>query len=129
MLPDEIRAGTSEERPEDDCHDDRVVERAHDGDEVRNDIQREGQVGNQRSQEQLVAPRDPPVPYETGAEDCAIGDEGRPCSGIPPAAHDEQHDDERDVDRQPDCRADAEPAPRAHHSTIRGDGEDCRYAR
>jgi hypothetical protein len=99
---------------EDKCNDDGVVELTRDRDEVGNEIERQGQVADEREQEQLATTRNAHVAGEPRDEDDAVRDEGGERAGVATATHENESDHECCVHESQHCGPDQEPAPPRH---------------
>src|SRR4051794_527433 len=60
-LADRRLAARADEVAEDESHENRIVELPRDGDEVRHEIERQSEIGDECDQQQLPTPRDPRI--------------------------------------------------------------------
>ena len=82
-----------------------IVDMPSDGNEVRNEVNRKGEVSDERSEEQLVSPGYAAVAEQTPHEHDAVGDETGHVARVAPAPGDDERHDERGVHDQ-DARRD-----------------------
>ena len=106
MLADELHTAATEHPSKNKGDDDRIVELARHRDEVRYEIERHREVGDQGREQQLVPPTHPPIPQETREQGCAVGHETSPGSRVGPSAEHDQDEDEGQVQRERDARRD-----------------------
>lgn len=109
MLSDQATPGAPQHRAQHNEDEDRVVELARDGDEVRDEVKRECQVGDQPGQQELARPRDPVLSEQALEQNNAVGNEAgdRPSVGSPPDH--EQGDHEEQIKRERGDGGDQEP--------------------
>ena len=77
MLAQELRLGSPDDVAENERDEDRVVELAHDRDEVRDEVERQGDVGDRETDKDSAPPGHTPVSEQAREEDEAVGDEPR----------------------------------------------------
>lgn len=89
MLLHELPTAAAEDRAQDQGDEDRVVELARNGDEVGDEVERHGQVGDEPAQDQFVSPGKPAVARQSGEEERAVGHEACERPRFLPAAREE----------------------------------------
>ena len=77
-----------------------VVQEPQDGDEVGNEVERHGQIGEERAHEQLATGWHAGIAQERAQEEQAVGEEARHRSRVPAPADEHQADEQRRVDDQ-----------------------------
>ena len=97
-MADEPVAARAEQASENDGDDEDVVELSRDGDEVRDEVEGEGEVAGKCCEEELVSSWHAFVGDQTGDEHDAVGDEACECSRLVAAAGEEQGADECEPD-------------------------------
>src|SRR5205085_4429595 len=75
QLADDRLTAAAEEAPQHERDDDDVVELPRDRDEVRHEVERQGEVADERDEQRLLPARDASVPEKAAAEDDTVGDE------------------------------------------------------
>ena len=113
MLANKLASSLSEHRSQDDCDQDRVVERPCDRDEVRDEIEWERQVADEHDEQPLVAARYAAITSKAGEQDDAVWNESCPGSSIRPPAQQEQREDKDEVHRQRESESETEECPHA----------------
>ena len=106
----------------------RVVDVAGDGDEVRNEVEREREVADERSQEELVPPGHARVAEQAPHEHDAVADAARDPAYALPAAREDEDRDERGVDDSGAGRGERQRAGHVH-AWQGGDARAMRSAR
>jgi hypothetical protein len=81
MLPDEIGPGTND-TPEHERDKHRVVEQSENGNEIRDEVERQREVRKQRCDQDLVPALQAVIPQEPREENDAIGDEAGNRTGV-----------------------------------------------
>jgi hypothetical protein len=118
MLADELGSSVSQNAPENNRHDERVVQRASDRNEVRDQIDGQSQVGGERREQNLVSTRNAGVVENAGAKDYAVRNEACPRSCICPTSEKEQQENGGDVEHERNAQCNANRTPDAHDRTL-----------
>jgi DNA-binding response OmpR family regulator len=114
VLLHELPSAAAKDRAQDERDQDRVVELAGDGDEVRHEVEREREIGDERAHDQLLPPGHAGIAHEPGEEHHTVGDEPRQRSCVLAPARHEQHDDEGEVEQERDRGHERRPCPSGH---------------
>src|SRR4051794_30845668 len=109
------RAIAAHQPAEDDRDQQRVVELTRDRDEVRDEVDRGGEVRGREDERDLLAARDRRVPGEPGKQQRAVGDEAGNGTRLAGAPSCKERGDEDRVERD---RGQRDPEPRAHGSVF-----------
>jgi hypothetical protein len=115
VLAHELRPGTPKQPPEHERDEDRVVELARDRDEVRHEVEGEGEVDERERRRDLPARRDPAVGEEALEEDGAVGNGAGDQPDVPGAPAERQGGDQRGVDNGANDGSEEDPAHPAPH--------------
>ena len=107
-------AARFDEVAEDECDDDRIVELPGHWDEVRDEVEGQGEIADEGDQQQLATPWYARIACEARHEHDAVGDERGKCTCVLAAAADHEPGEERGVDREEDAERDQEPCPPLH---------------
>ena len=97
MLTDKVGASPTKQCSQNDGDENSVVECTDHGKEVWNEVERERQVEEERTEQKLVETRNPSVPHESRKENYAVGHEASKSSGVRPPADRNEHENEHDV--------------------------------
>jgi hypothetical protein len=100
----------AESEGDDDC----IVEIAGDGYEIGDEVERHREIGDDRGEDELLAPRNAPVGEEAAEEDDEVRDDASRCSSVAVAAGDDEPDEEERVGQERSSHADQDPLPHAH---------------
>jgi len=87
-------AARSDEVTEDERDDDRIVELSGHGDEVRDEVERQGEIADEGDQQKLATPWHAGIACKARHEHDAVGDERGKCTRVLLAAADHQPGDE-----------------------------------
>ena len=93
-LADHRFAARSDEVAKDERDDDRVVELPGDGNEVRDEVEGQGEIRDERDQQQLATPWHAWIACEARHEHDAVGDERGKCTCVLAAAADHEPGEE-----------------------------------
>jgi hypothetical protein len=99
---------------EDERDDDRIVELSGDRDEVGDEVEGQGEIGDEGDQQQLAPPWHAGIACEARHEHDAVGNERGKRTCVLAAAADHQPGEERGVDRKERAERDQEPCPPLH---------------
>jgi hypothetical protein len=120
VLAYQPRPGAPDQPPEDECDEDRVIELAGDRDEVRHEVERDGQVDEREPGRELPARRDTPVGEEPLEEDGAMRHGAGDHPNVPVAGAERQGSDQRRVGAYENDGNEGDPAhPAAHPTGVR----------
>jgi len=114
VLPDEAGPARAQQRARDGRDEDGVVELPGDRDEVGDEVDRDGEVGDEREEEQFAAARHASIAEQPAKEDEAVGDEAGDRARVAPTSGHQQPGHECGVEGERDREGDQEPLPRAH---------------
>src|SRR4051812_12639336 len=117
MFLEQLPARRAQDPAQDHRDDDRVVELPRDRNEVRDDVDGQCEVADQRSDQQLAAARDARVAEDPVEEHHAVGDEAGERACVFAASVNDEPGHEHRVDRDGDGEGDEEPVPPAHKIT------------
>jgi hypothetical protein len=109
----------SQNEPQHECDDERVVELTCDRNEVRDDVEREGEIRNQCRDKKLVAPRQAGIAEQPTEENYEVGDESRDGACIVTSACDDEREYKGDVQRNGCAESECEPRPQLDISRSR----------
>jgi hypothetical protein len=114
MLPQQGFASRSDESPQDKRDEEHIVQLARDRNEVRDEVEREREISEQRQEEQLPPSRHAPIGYEPAEQHQAVRDEACEGTRLLAATDEKQEPDEHDP--SDDGRRDGRerPQPPAH---------------
>jgi hypothetical protein len=98
VLAQEPRAGTPKQPSEHERDEDGVVELPEDRDEVRDEVEGNGEVDESEAGDDLPARGDTGIAEEPLEQDDAVRDEPRDRANVPLPRPDCQHDDQRQVE-------------------------------
>jgi hypothetical protein len=115
VLAQEPRAGTPKQPSEHERDEDGVVELPEDRDEVRHEVERDGEVYEGEAGDDLPARGDTGVAEQPLEEDRAVRNEPRDGANVPLAGANRQHDDQRQVETGENDSDDEEPLHGAPH--------------
>jgi hypothetical protein len=87
MLLEERRLDALQEPAKDERYGEGVVHVADNGDEIRNEVEREGEIAGEHEQQRLRPAGHSSVSGEAAEQDGAIGNQSREGSEILPPAH------------------------------------------
>jgi hypothetical protein len=127
-----VGAGPPDDRPQDQGHDDHVVGVPEDGDEVRHQVDRRGQVAEQQHQAQPHATGQRPVGRQTAQQPQQVGQQAEDVAqperlGVTAGRHQQrsQHDQvgDEEAGRHGDQRL-----PPAHAGSLRESGSSSMFA-
>jgi plastocyanin len=110
----ELVAARAEEAAEHESDDEDVVELARDGNEVRNEIEGQREVADERGEEQLPATRDTLVGKQPRDEDEAVGHEPGEGASLLAAPGDQQSRHESDPGEADQPKGKPKPLPPGH---------------
>jgi hypothetical protein len=110
VLPHQPRPGAPEKPPEHERHEDRVVELARDRDEVRDQVERHGEVDEREPGRELPACWDTPVGQQPLEEDGAVGDGAGDHPDVPLAGAKRQNRYQRGIDAHENDGSEDQPA-------------------
>lgn len=94
MLLDQLGPAPAQYVAQDESDDDRIIQIASDGNEVGHEVERHREVGDERGEDDLPAPRDAAVRQEPPEQDDKVRDEAH-CAGRFLAAGNDEPDEER----------------------------------
>jgi hypothetical protein len=114
VLADEWLAAPAQEAAEDNRDDHDIVQLTGNGDEVRHQIEGEGEIAREREQQRLLASRDARVLEQPAAEDDAVWNEAGEGAGTLPSAGDDEREDEGRVQEEEDAERDERPRQEVH---------------
>jgi hypothetical protein len=110
VLAHEPRAGAAKEASQHQRDEDGVVQLARDRDEVRDQVERKGEIHEGERRRNLPAGRNTRIAEEPLEQDGAVRHEPRDHPNVPLPSPDHERDDQRRVDRDEDDRGEEEPA-------------------
>ena len=115
MLPYQVGAAGPKEPPKDEGNDENVIKLAGDRDEVRNEIDRHGEVPHEREKQEFLASRDALIAHQPPEEHDAVRDGAGQRSGFAAATGEEEKEDEQQPQRDDHADAEESPLPPSHY--------------
>src|SRR4051794_4795026 len=103
MLLDQLGPGGTDDPAQDERDEERIVELAGDGNEVRNQVERQQQIRDERREHELVTARHTRIAKEPSKEHDTVGYEPGNGTRMLPAAEQHEHKDERGVEDEHDA--------------------------
>jgi hypothetical protein len=115
VLAHEPRPGTPKQPPEHERDEDRVVELTGDRDEVRNEVEGDGEVDEREAGRDVPPPRDAPVGEEALEEDGAVGNGSGDHPDVPVAGAEGEKRYQRGIGAQENDGNEGDPAHSGPH--------------
>lgn len=112
VLAQELGPSGAKRVPKRQRGDEDIVQLTGNRDEVRYEVDRNRQIGDQREQNQLAPSRDTLIPNQTAQQHEAIRDEARERPRLCPPTDDNQDRDQREIRKEADAGSDEQPSER-----------------
>jgi hypothetical protein len=119
MLPDEVRVA-SDDAAEHKCDENCVVELSRDWNEIGDQVERQGEVRDQRGDEEFVPSRKPLISQEPRKQDDTVGDEPGDCAGVLSFPGDEEREHHERLHGEGRAERDEKPGPHGGGVTVVG---------